>query len=829
MHEDIRRQSSGFDLIIERLLVVLLVFMPLAFGARSAWSEQVVIAVSGAIAICFLLKLIFRRDQTFVWTWAYIPIVIFLALTVFQLISFPAKLISEISPDTAALKTELLGDLPNAESLLSSMSLSFYKNATRHDLRLLLALAATFVVVVNVFRQPQQIKRLLKNISIIAAIVALIALIQDVFGNGMIYWCVYATGDCRSGPFVNRNHFGQFMNLSIGAAVGWFCIRAHEEFAGRRLKLSAIMEYIMSPSAKPMWYFVLIISLCATAVFASLTRGGMISMLVAASFMLLLLARQTHLRGGGWVMVVAAMLAFVCILFIGFDAVYERLATLKTFAGYEYRWQIVKDLQACFTRFPVFGTGSGTHAVIYPMFQNISSTLLFTHVENEYAELFEECGIIGLLAFAGFGIIIFLSFVKIIRSKKIAVHWAAYGLGMGLLAILIHSLSDYGQHVPANAFLSCIFCALLVGLAGRSVDPDNDSQPGGRFLRSGKVRLLALIGVSAVFVWSLTGANNARLAQAQWKKVREVEKDLIAKNWKGTESEYADLISYAAAATEYEPDNIEYLYSLGVCRWYSISKMQELEADEITGSEKTSGEVKNIIALLNRARLSCPTYGPAHSVAGQLERFVFNDDRGSEKIRKGYRLAPNDPIACFIAGQLDVLEGRVDDSVEKFEKAVKLQGSLFREIADIYIEYLSLPHLAISAAGESISRLNYVTQVLEDMQYSDLAEQTRRKVKEILEEKCSQPDAPAVYLVSLGDFYRREGDTRGAIKCYRRALELNYAQVTWRLTLARLLAEAGQVQQAVDEAKICLHLRSRHKAAEALLGELSVLPGGVNE
>lgn len=38
---------SRFDTVIEWLMIALLAFMPLAFGAVSAWSEQVVIILTG--------------------------------------------------------------------------------------------------------------------------------------------------------------------------------------------------------------------------------------------------------------------------------------------------------------------------------------------------------------------------------------------------------------------------------------------------------------------------------------------------------------------------------------------------------------------------------------------------------------------------------------------------------------------------------------------------------------------------------------------------------------------------------------------------------------
>ena len=67
---------------------------------------------------------------------------LFILIAVFQLVPLPAGRVRTLSPNTAVLKTELLSDLPNADQALESMTLSFYPNATRHDLRLVLAVAA---------------------------------------------------------------------------------------------------------------------------------------------------------------------------------------------------------------------------------------------------------------------------------------------------------------------------------------------------------------------------------------------------------------------------------------------------------------------------------------------------------------------------------------------------------------------------------------------------------------------------------------------------------------------------------------------------------------
>jgi len=819
--------SSKFDTLIEFLLVCLLVFMPLAFGVVHAWSEEVVIALSGAVVICFLLKLATNRDEGIIWTWAYVPLGIFLLIPILQLVPLPAALVEIISPNTAALKTELLGDLPNAGTVLKTMSLSFYPHATKHDLRLVLSVAAIFVVVFNVFRRPARIKHLLAAIAVVGGIIAVVALAQNLFGNGKIFWVVPTNhGKGYSGPFANHSNYGQFMNLSIGGALALLLVKLREAFAGRKKRAPEIFEYLSSGSAKALWLLIAMMSLGAAAVFVSLTRGGVVSMLIAITFTTLLATSRRSFRSHGWIMVVVALIAFVCVLYIGFDAVYEKLASIRDFDEAEAgRLQMLKDIWVAWTKFPTLGTGLGTHSVVYPMFDRSTLTALATHAENEYAQTAEETGLLGLSLLMFFGIIVWSSYAKSIRGAGRAIHSAAYGLGFGILAILIHSFSDFGQHLPANAVISAIFCALLLTLARQRENSRQEHKKsraqGFRPLFTCALLTCALV----IWIWALVDADNARAAEAHWKKALEIEKGLVESNWKGTDAEYARLISHTRSAADYEPENITYRHWLNVYRWRSVSQITDPDTGQTVISEALMPTVQDIVAEFHKARIVCPTYGPSYSMVGQIEKFVLNDESGAERIRKGFRLAPCDPIACFVAGCLDVSQRRDEDYVEKFEKTVQLDGKLFRDVVNVYVNYLSRPHLAMSAAGNNIDRLYHVAGVFEDMQYNDFAEQAWEKIKDLLEAQCSRPDARASAFASLGDIYRRKTqDNEAAIECYRRALALDYGQVHWRLELAGLLAEAQRFPEAMRQAKICLQLRPQLKAAEKLVADFSVNP-----
>jgi len=822
---------SRFDIIIECLLIGLLAFMPLAFGVVHAWSEEIVIALSGAIVICFLLKLIFNGQQEVVRSYAYIPVLLFTIVAVIQLVPLPTWLVSIISPNTSALKIELLNDLPNADAVLKSMPLSFYPYATEHGLRLILVVGGIFVVVLNVFRTPAQIKRLLKAAAIIGGVIAIITLAQNLFGNGRIYWFIHSKNSRGySGPFVNHSHYGQFINLSIGAAIGLVVVKLRESFAGKSVTPTAVFEYLSSSSARLLWLLVSVMGLGAATVFISLTRGGMISMLIAAAFTTLAFASHRSFRSHSWIMVVMALMALGCILYVGFDAVYERLTALRDFHEAEAgRLQILKDIAVAWIKFPLLGMGFGTHSVVYPMFDRSTIAAPAVYAENEYAQVMEETGLIGLSLMMIFGVIVWLSYIRSIRNTRDAICTAAYGLGFGLVAILIHSLSDFGQHLLANAFLSAIFCALLLVLGRSGQNVHQECKSAKKTGQRAEVVYALLVGSVLVWIWILINADSARIAEAHWEKALNLQKCSADRAWQGADQDYAELISHAATASGYEPENVRYQYWLQVYRWRSISQTLNLDTGGVVISEQSMPVVHDIVAELCKARFLCPTYGPIYSMLGQIEYFVLNDNFGAEKIRKGFQIAPCDPMACFAAGCLDVREGKIEDCIEKFNRAMELDSELFKSIVFIYVNYLSRPHLAISVAGNDIGRLNFVAGILEDMQYGDLVEQIHCKIQGLLEAKCSQSDASPWAMISLGNIYRQQGNCEAAIACYRRALMLDYGQVHWRLELAKLLAKIERVPEALQQAKICLHLRPEFKDAEKLVAYFSVHPTVLGE
>lgn len=824
------KTKEFIDRLIEALLIVLLIFMPFSLGSVQAWSEEFVIFMAGLIVTCFCCKLVLHPRERIARTWVYLPLAIFVFIGVLQLIPMPKAVISIVSPNTVALRTELLGDLPGSKSHLDWMPLSLYPAATRHDLRLVLAVAGVFVVVLNVFRETARIKRLLWAVALIGAVVAAITLGQNIFGNGKIYWFISTPNSqgC-SGPFINHSNYGQFMNLSIGASLGLLIVRLREVFAHRRITAPRVFDYIGSSAARRIWLLVGIISICLATVFLSLTRGGMVSMIAAMTFTVLILARTKSIKGQWWLFVAVALLSFSCILYTGFDAVCERLATLRNLGqANSGRIQILKDIAAAWTRFPLVGTGLGTHSYVYPMSDHSYIVPLAAHAENEYAQALEETGLLGLGGLVVFGIMIFKQYFKCTRNKSSVACSAAYGLGFGIIAILVQSMTDFGQHLPANGILTATFCAILLVLAAKQSENVTYSRVVIPYRSHRLPHALTIIAVCLVWFWAMRDANQYRIAEGYWSKAKAIARQLAESKWQGSEHQYGRLIRYARQAAQNKPDSVLYRYWLNVYRYKALCGDID-PYNEVSISEEQMPQVHDIVDQLHQVCLLCPTYGPAYSMAGQIERFILDDKAGSAQIKKGFRLARNDPFVCFLAGCPDASEGDVDSAEQKFARAIKLDGRLLEQVVTIYIDHLSRPDLAVAAAGEDIRYLYHVLNAMDEAQYTDYSEQICSKMIALLEEKSRNGTAEDWEHRMLGICYKRQGRNEAAIECYRKALRLRYAQVNWRFELADLLAKCDKAREAMDEAKICLQLRPGFTAAKNLLEDCSVHPSVLKE
>jgi tetratricopeptide (TPR) repeat protein len=202
---------------------------------------------------------------------------------------------------------------------------------------------------------------------------------------------------------------------------------------------------------------------------------------------------------------------------------------------------------------------------------------------------------------------------------------------------------------------------------------------------------------------------------------------------------------------------------------------------------------------------------------------MLNNPQGAPLIEAGFRLAPADAIVCYVAGMLDAQNHKFDAAIEKFKRAIKLDRNLFKEIAEYCMAEMNQPDLAVQLAEDNIGQLSFVATILaNNPDTKETGKQALTTIKSVLVKKCDSPDAPASAVAALAAISAKEANIPAAIEYYKRALAVEYGNVQWRFALARLLAEQGQNEDAIHEARICLRLRPAFGQAKKLIGDLSV-------
>jgi O-antigen ligase/tetratricopeptide (TPR) repeat protein len=827
---------TRFDVAVEILLAAMLLFMPAAFGAVEPWSEMVVVVLAAALAMCLLGKLIEHPQARLIGTWAYLPIAVFLTLVLLQLAPLPSGVLALLSPNTAATKTRLLGDLSNAAEVLRRTTITFYGEATWRDLTRLLAVVAVFVVVVNMYQRLEPVRRLLATIAIVGGAMALLALAQDALGARKIYWSVPTYfGLATSGTFVNHSHFAQFMNLSMGGGLALLLLYWHEHYAKRHLSAGEVFEQFGNRDFTPVWLLGAMLALGAASVAFSLSRGGVIAMGAAAIVTALVIAIKARVRTSTLAFTAALAAIIAVAVFFGSEAVSRRMASLREPGAEGSRLQILRDLARAWREYPLFGTGLGTHRYVFPMFDTSRAmAAVATHAENEYAQVAEETGGVGLAMVALLVGIVMAAYARCVRGHRSSAGAVAVGLGFGVLAVLIHSASDFGQHVFANAMLLAISFALILNMARlRSRERDPDAPPVEPIRGRRWLRITAAAMTLAVFAGMIWQSATRVSAASAWQIAARDEATLRERGWRtGDDGLYAELIGAAARASAQRPGDVGYRYWLNVYRWQSLDRYR----DSRTGTWPPERRdvilqfTRGIVAELQTCRVLCPTFGPAYAQLGLLKRFELGDASGAAHIRLGYELAPNDPTANYADGLLAAQEGDWSRAVARFRQSVALGSGALEPILDLLIYEHGRPDVALEVARDRLDSVELLIAKLESAattrpeNVADVLQQARAEEKRLLLAAAQRGDADPPVIARAAQLRAADGRLDEAIQLYRRAITGMYEQPQWHLELARLLARSGRSDEAAREASVALRLHPGWPEARQLLKELESPP-----
>jgi tetratricopeptide (TPR) repeat protein len=736
--------TRRLDACLEYLLYALLLVMPAARGTVNEFGELFAIIIGGMMAVLLAVRRVIMLERTAGGWLVWAPISLFVLLGAAQLIPLPAAAMQTISPGTYAFKAELLSDLPAA---LARMPITFASLGTKHDLRIILLTITVFATVLTIFRNPRPMRRLLAVITMIGAAFALLALAQYATRTNKVYWLVDIGERARAGTFVNHSHYGQYMNLSIGAAIA--------------LLLS-------KPSRPVAAALSLFIALGLGTVFLAWTRGGLISAAVA----LTLSAGVFALVRGNRVLAGVCLLCLAAAPFLGWmirDA--ERI-------------KIARDVWTMTWRFGATGVGLGAFEWAYTPFDTTRMFNITAYADNEYVQMLAEVGFGGLAIVLGFAGVIWWHWLRAVRGGDRVIAGIAIGAGYALLAVMIHSLSDFGQHLAANACLSAIFCGLLVNLANAH-RKDRPSVPRWS-------RVVAAVVVIALAAWTMVGADGAARADATYDQAESLARRLEHVDWEGSQNEMDHLRTLLDEAVDLQPDNVKYRYRRALYDWRIAANKYDRDTPE------RAAAARDVVDQLNAARVVCPTYGLAYSVLGQIELSTLKQEIGYKHLEIATRLEPNDPIVWFAAGRADARRGDVKAANAKFRHARTLDYSIMFQAIALYLDELHMPDAAIELASDSwyYSRM-LGAEMNKRPAYTDLATKVFRRAGELALEEARRTRTPAMlaeaalYLLDTGKYAESEAFLAEALR--------HDPQPAWRLQHAHALIKLNRLDEAEAE------------------------------
>ncbi len=300
--------------------------------------------------------------------------------------------------------------------------------------------------------------------TIFGLIISLFALLQYFTSNGKLYWTIQIPRDALFfGPYVNHNHYAGLMEMLIAFPL----VSALQT----RLRLATRCFFAFSAV------------IMGVSVFESASRGGVIS-LICQIVLLACIGRFTRMKRGAAIMLLLVLVSMAVLLAVVADSdVASRISTLRDpgradVAG--WRMQLNRDSFVMFRARPILGWGLGAFPSVYPQFRSFYDDAPVLQAHNDYMQLLVETGIAGAVIVIWF---LFVTFREGWRNlTKTQNPWdrgVTVAAIVSVSGILVHSVSDFNLHIPANAAIFFVMCALVATASGREI-----ARPGNRETRN---------------------------------------------------------------------------------------------------------------------------------------------------------------------------------------------------------------------------------------------------------------------------------------------------------------------------------------------------------
>ncbi len=470
-------EGSKLLLAADTIIAALIVIFPFIMGGREAWGHRVLITLALALGCVWSLHRI-RTGGRFVLLAVEPLIVAGLLLVWLQTVPLAPDLLGKISPEYERLlpgwtATQLQSGGNTAPDAWRTASL--LPTETQHAFLMLLSYGVIGIVVAQRLETEADCHRMLKLVGISGVLMAVFAVVQLSTSNDRFFWFYRqpytGTRDLLKGAFTNRNHFAQFLTLSIGPLVWWMLSQRNNSNTGLRdikglgpaRANHSRFDYIIDMK--------ILLTVCAVggvivSIMLTLSRGGMVAAALASTVCLAGLWKSGRVGSSLAIVIVGVGAVVVAgIMFLGQGRIEDRIDQLASADADQIdssnaRRAIWNADSKAVQAFPLIGCGVGSHRYIYPVYmQNFVDFrgIIFSHAESSYVHLATETGLAGL-TLVGLGMVfvtgrILWHLLKRRETERVA---ALSAVMASLVAGLFHAAVDFIWYVPAIVVITVV-------------------------------------------------------------------------------------------------------------------------------------------------------------------------------------------------------------------------------------------------------------------------------------------------------------------------------------------------------------------------------------
>lgn len=769
-------------------------------------------------------------------------------------------------------------------AMWNESQISIYPAATRERVSGLILAVGVFFCACHIFRHGHFAAWLMGAVAFNGVLITLLGLAQTISEADKVYWSYeLLNGGQPFGPFVNGNNAGGYLIMCFAAANFFLAARVFRTInpqMNRNLNKESLVQKLVESAGRGFakmdvksLYMLAALAVTSAGVFASLSRGASVSLVVAILVGWGMLFRRNILQGVIAVLVIAAGLALI-VWTQQSEVIADNMATFSdvqaTNTNRLSHWQ---DGWNYAVSYLPFGSGLGTYNMAYVPFQDTDFNRWFKYAENQYLETLAELGYPGIVILLS--VLICGVVACLLLLGKPDVISRAVGL-TGVITIVGQSAAaffDFGWFIPANMFLFATLMGCVFGQLNWSWSAANVAQQVSR----SKTRLLAQVLMLALVLASAWACYEHSAVDAREASRRFYERfDPVEQ---ADEVEFYNRLAKYAVDTRPDDARAHYYLALNHVLQYRLAVSQRMveemnrelsdsQSDTTVAPSGTGNEDETTeqsppsppdkpeesftfvnawqrSTLTSTHRLARASQSAGEQYLSQLKDSPEVKDHlvpAWEEIEQAKEQCNRFWYVEMLSAQLGLLMGEEDSEQKCIENAIELSNNntdalylagvlqlqsgntdaalisfhkclrLTRKF-EAQIIYLCRNEVGVRDFFERVLPAEPYFRLRIAQKYFGLPADLllRKWLLRDTEAKLNQFEHPKAerYFIR-GEIERLSGNYSIAVTYFKEAIQLDEHQVKWRIQLARSLIKAEKFTEARAELKYCQLLPGEH-------------------